>query len=113
VNPSIDGSEGPYLDFRDLLLSGDEALEYGGGGMQRYGNLTRSVKTVLDDQLFAENTDTGRPFINEVLGMISTTGVFFSYSRNVAIDNLDVQVDANCRTWFWRMSTPFTIILNY
>lgn len=104
VEPTTEHVEGAYLDFRDLLLSPALAQEYGTNGSEPYGSFIPDIKDVLDRTVFADSPDTYRPFINErtvssftkrqsgEVGKINSEGVFFSYSRNVTMADLQAQV---------------------
>ena len=52
------GSEGSYIDLRDLILSPAEALTVGGTGQAPYGTIVSSVYGLLKRSFFAEDPST-------------------------------------------------------
>ena len=99
--PKSAGVSDRHLDFRDLLLEPEQAKKWGTNGSSPYGTIVPDVKKVLNDNLFADNPVTKRPYINTrtlatltkhqsgVEGTIDSTGVFFSTGRNLTFADLE------------------------
>eukprot|EP00980_Cylindrotheca_fusiformis_P001033 scaffold279_cov90-Cylindrotheca_fusiformis.AAC.3 len=54
------------LDFRDLLLSAAQSLSFGGSGESQYGDLFRTLYTMLQERILNTGA-TNRPLINDYL----------------------------------------------
>lgn len=62
--PNMWNAASPFIDFRDFLLEPEEAVAYGGSGLQPYGDIASSVKTFIDQELLTPNNKTGELGIN-------------------------------------------------
>lgn len=62
---AVNGS--PYIDFRDLLLPPEVALEYGGSGASPYGQNSALLKEFVSSQFLAIDPTTGLPGISTIL----------------------------------------------
>ena len=67
VVPGSNGVVNGFIDFRDLLLSADEAKLLGGSGKQPYGNLISMAFNALKAQMVSIDNTTGLPTINSFL----------------------------------------------
>jgi len=64
--PAFAVAESGYVDFRDLLLSPDEAKEAGGLGTQPYGDVVYTIVSELKEQFLAVDTN-GSPKVNSLI----------------------------------------------
>jgi hypothetical protein len=64
--PAFSVTEGSYVDFRDLLLTPDEAKDAGGLGTQPYGDVVYTIVSELREQLLANDID-GSPKVNSLI----------------------------------------------
>lgn len=64
--PAFDVAESGYVDFRDLLLSPEEAKEAGGLGTQPYGDVVYTIVSEAKEQFLANDTD-GSPKVNSLI----------------------------------------------
>lgn len=57
----------PLVDFRDLFLPATESLQLGGAGNSPYGDLFRTARTYIHDNLFKIDEETGLSNVNDLL----------------------------------------------
>jgi hypothetical protein len=62
------------VDFRDLFLPPSKAKQMGGTGAEPYHGSVALLRTLIDEQLFAVDPETGRPKINKAL-IVPLTGL--------------------------------------
>ena len=74
--PNISVSESGFIDFRDLLLTPEEAQAAGGLGTQPYGDVVYTIVSELKEQFLGNDTD-GSPKVNSLIRD------FFGQSSNV------------------------------
>ena len=55
------------VDFRDLLLPESDALRIGGSGESPYGDLFRSLKSLINEQVMAVDSVTGLSKVNDMI----------------------------------------------
>jgi len=65
-NPTVQGAT-PFVDFRDLLLSDENALALGGSGKEPYGDVLRRIVGFINDDLLKINETDGTAAINGLL----------------------------------------------
>jgi len=57
----------PYIDFRDLFLTPEEAVSEGGSGAQPYGDLAHLLMKLVEQQVLATDPVTSMSKINDIL----------------------------------------------
>jgi hypothetical protein len=99
AKPSLEGQQ-EFIDFRDLLLSPEEAVAAGASGMAPYGDMGAKLMQIVDDNFLGKNPDTGLSLINEnlidpftlsqsnILGTIKFKQDFINDVRNIDIPGL-------------------------
>jgi 3-deoxy-D-manno-octulosonate 8-phosphate phosphatase KdsC-like HAD superfamily phosphatase len=97
------GSETALIDFRDLLLSAEESEAYGGNGTNPYGSLGVVVKSLIDDELVA-NDASGVPKMNNfiikplteqqsgIAGTFLLAQEFLAFDQRISFNGLDAKV---------------------
>ena len=85
--PAFDAAESGYVDFRDLLLSPEDAKMFGGSGMQQYGDVVYTLVSELKEQ-FLSNDENGSPKVNGLIRDFmaessNSTGAMASYNGDV------------------------------
>jgi hypothetical protein len=96
--------EGAAVDFRDLLLPQNESILLGGSGDAQYGNLISSVFSLIKEEMFAVDPDTGLAALNTKLisdltktqsgttGRLYFPGDLLNSERRVQAGGLDAKV---------------------
>lgn len=99
---SIESRASAFVDFRDLILPKEDALDLGGSGEAPYGSLVSTIYKFVQEELFAADNVTGLALLNErIVNVITETqsGVAgrLSFSGDLLNPNriLAMSVDAN------------------
>lgn len=85
--PLFEVTDGHYIDFRDLLLTPDEAKEAGGAGTQPYGDVVYTIVSEVKEQFLAPD-ENGSPLINALIREFldsanATAGSIMAYPGDV------------------------------
>jgi hypothetical protein len=101
--PILKGKD-QFIDFRDLLLPPHDAAVAGASGMSPYGDMGALLKNLVDEKMFAVNSDTGLSRINEnivvpltlsesnISGTYLVQGNLLNYRGNVDIPGLKANI---------------------
>mmetsp|Transcript_24398 Transcript_24398/g.36198 ORF Transcript_24398/g.36198 Transcript_24398/m.36198 type:complete len:2877 (+) Transcript_24398:149-8779(+) len=104
VNCSSPSFEREFIDFRDFLLSPEDAIAAGGSGEQEFGNIGSMIMGFIEEQLF-KTDNSGSPAINSVIigaltgeesdapGSFSLNKTLFEWEVVEVDDKLDFFVD--------------------
>ena len=88
-----------FMNFPDLLLPSDQAIEVGGTGLSPYGNSLPSIMNVILEEVFAINPDDGTSGVNSLLispltrmqsginGTLLLSGNLFDIDQTLSIDD--------------------------
>ena len=117
---------GAAIDFRDLFLPQNESISLGGSGNAQYGNLISSVFTLIKQEMFAVDPNSGLAAINTKLiddftksqsgtpGRLFFPGDILNSERRVRAGGLDAKVRLRAYDAFINnldtMGTPLTIL---
>ena len=92
-----------FIDFRDLLLSANESIEFGGSGSTPYGTLVAPAKEYVTDMLSNASTLsnlvemllsplTGTAATNETTNSLTWERPLIDYAGKIAIGGLDANI---------------------
>ena len=101
--PEPDDTHGSILDFRDLFLSEEMAVQLLGQGDSKYGNLFRMLYSFLDDMM-SETDDDGLSKMNSLVssliesqsdegGELFYPGDLFKQDLDIALNGLNAEIE--------------------
>ena len=116
---SLDNVEDAFVDFRDLLLSESVALNLGGAGNSKYGDLFRTAMGFLNEVLFKADPTDGMSSLNDILvepltrgqsnisGAIEFPNDLLNQAKRVQVGGLDAGIQL--RAWEARVENLDTV----